>query len=200
MNKLTHFQPQFVKSAKSLSEWPRLKNSRGKLLPEIAVAGRSNVGKSSLINHIFSTKNLVRVSQIPGKTQLLNFFRLGDILSFVDLPGYGYAQVPMQVRKEWGPMIQEYLDKREELNLLLFLFDIRRIPNEEDLQFIQWMAYAKKRVVLILTKIDKVNKNELKKQTDKILETFGIPDLPYIHYSVPKNIGRNELIKILSEF
>jgi GTP-binding protein len=190
-------QALFVKSASHMRQWPHLKDDKGKELPEIAVLGRSNVGKSSLMNHLFGTKRLVRVSSTPGKTQLLNFFVWDRLLSFVDLPGYGYAEAPLEIRKQWGPMIQEYLTKRQNLRLLLFLFDIRRLPGKEDLQLIEWFRYAKKPAVLVLTKVDKVSKAECARQTQKILAEFDAPDLTYIHYSVPKNIGRDALIHML---
>jgi GTP-binding protein len=182
-----------------MREWPLLKDDRGHVLPEIAVAGRSNVGKSSLMNHLFRAKKLARVSSTPGKTQLLNFFVMNKLISIVDLPGYGFADVPLKVRKQWGPMMQEYLSKRDELKLLLFLFDIRRLPNDDDLQFMQWIAYAKKTVILVLTKVDKVSRNELIQQTQKIISAFEIPNLPHIHYSVPKNVGREGLIRMIKE-
>lgn len=199
MKKIEWTQPEFVKSATSIKDYPLMKNDKGDLLPEIAIAGRSNVGKSSLLNDLFRVKNLVRTSSTPGKTQLLNFFRLNRRICFVDLPGYGFAKVPLSVRKSWGPMIQEYLTKRNELQLLLFLFDIRRIPNAEDLQLMEWIAKAEKGVILILTKIDKVSSQELKNNTAAILKSFGVPDLHYVHYSVPKKIGRDTLAQHLQD-
>jgi GTP-binding protein len=108
--------PIFLTSAVKPKDYPLLKDSSGRPIPEIAVAGRSNVGKSSLLNHLFQSKGLVKTSSTPGKTQMLNFFGVDDgQLVFVDLPGYGYAQVPLQVRKKWGPMVQDYLSRRETL-------------------------------------------------------------------------------------
>jgi GTP-binding protein len=190
---------KFVTSATHPKDFPTLKDAKGRLLPEIAVAGRSNVGKSSLLNDLFLSKNLVKTSSTPGKTQLLNFFTVDDALCFVDLPGYGFAEVPLSVRKKWGPMIQSYLEKRESLKVLLCLFDIRRLPNEEDLQMLEWAVYYQKAVILVLTKVDKVGQGEKIKNTKAILEAFGMANLHYTHYSVTKNIGRKSLIGMLCD-
>ncbi len=190
--------PVFVTSAIDIKGYPILRSSSGKILPEVAVAGRSNVGKSSLLNHLFQRKDLVKTSSQPGKTQLLNFFTLGNEIGFVDLPGYGYAQVSPEVRKKWGPMIQKYLSSRKELKLILFLFDIRRMPNEEDMMFIEWVARRQLSMILVLTKVDKVTLNEKNLYTKKILSAFN-SDLQYTHYSVTKNMGRKELIAMMNE-
>jgi GTP-binding protein len=187
----------FVKTAVAPKGYPDIKDAAGHALPEIAVAGRSNVGKSSLLNHLFQVKNLVKTSSVPGKTQHINFFNVNDQMVFVDLPGYGYAQVPDKVRAQWGPMVQTYLEKRESLKLIFFLFDIRRMPNDEDRQFIEWVAHYQKSMILVLTKVDKVTTNEKKANTAKILKEFNVDNLYYIHYSTTKNMGRLELIKML---
>lgn len=179
--------------------FPTIKNDRGSELLEVAVAGRSNVGKSTLLNDLFCSKTLVKTSSIPGKTQLLNFFSVNKALCFVDLPGYGFAKVPLEVRRAWGPMIQGYLNAREPLKLILFLFDIRRLPQEEDIHLMEWIAEAEKGVILVLTKVDKLKQNEIKPQTEKILQAFGVENLHYVHYSAPKSVGRDALIKMLNE-
>lgn len=189
--------PRFVTSAVKARDYPTIKNDAGDELPEIAVAGRSNVGKSSLLNHLFQSRDLVKTSSVPGKTQLINFFTLNEALTFVDLPGYGYAKVPVALRKKWGPMIQEYLEKRAQLKLILFLFDIRRMPNDEDKQLIDWVAQSGKSLILVLTKVDKVSTNEKSANTRKILQAFNCQNLHHIHYSTTKNIGRKELIAML---
>jgi|688.fasta_scaffold26418_7 GTP-binding protein len=189
----------FIKSAILPKDYPRVKDSRGSTLPEIAVAGRSNVGKSTLLNHLFQSQNLVKTSSTPGKTQMLNFFSVDDALIFVDLPGYGYAQVPMQVRKQWGPMVESYLMHRPELKVVLCLFDIRRVPNDEDRLMMEWAVKAEKSVILVLTKVDKVSANEKKNNTLKILQAFPYENLHYVHYSATKNVGRKELIAMLFE-
>lgn len=190
---------RFVQSAVKSKNYPGMRDASGREMPEIAVAGRSNVGKSSLLNHLFQHKGLVKTSAVPGKTQLLNFFSLNDQLSFVDLPGYGYAKVPVGVRKEWGPMVREYLENRPQLKVVLFLFDIRRIPNDEDREFLDWAAYYEKAVILVLTKVDKVTLNEKNANTRKILAAFNCMNLHHIHYSATKNVGRRELIAVLCD-
>lgn len=190
---------RFIKTAIQPKDYPVIRNSKGIILPEIAVAGRSNVGKSSLLNDLFHSKHLVKTSSTPGKTQALNFFVFDDRLAFADLPGYGYAQVSQSVKKQWGPMVQTYLDQRETLKVILFLMDIRRVPNQDDLQFLDWVVYHQKAMILVLTKVDKVNRNERKINTDKILEGLGASNIHYVYYSATKNQGRKELIAMIEE-
>lgn len=188
---------RFVKTALLPKDYPLIRNQRGQVLPEIAVAGRSNMGKSSLLNDLFHSKNLVKTSSTPGKTQALNFFAYEDRIAFADLPGYGYAQVPLKVKKQWGPMVQAYLETRETLQLILFLIDIRRIPNDDDLQLLHWIASCNKSMILVLTKVDKVKRNERVANTEKILEAFGAGNLHYVYYSSQKHIGRKELLAMM---
>lgn len=190
---------KFVKTAMLPKDYPIIKNEKGQILPEIAVAGRSNVGKSSLLNHLFMSRALVKTSATPGKTQALNFFIFEDALAFADLPGYGYAQVPQSVKKNWGPMVQNYLENRESLKLILFLMDIRRIPNEDDLQFLDWVVQSQRSMILVLTKVDKVNRNERKANTIKIIDALGASNIHYLYYSVTKNQGRKELLAMMRD-
>ncbi len=199
MKRYPFTKPAFVKTAMKQKDWPLLKDLSGHVLPEIAVAGRSNVGKSTLLNHLFKVKDLVKTSSVPGKTQGLNFFTLNQRLAFCDLPGYGYAKVPDTVRKAWGPMIQEYLEKREELKLILFLLDIRRIPNEDDINFLNWASHFNKSVIVVITKIDKVTKQECINNFKLIKESFPFENLHYVQYSVPLNTGRDGLINLIHE-
>src|SRR5665647_3160970 len=122
----------FIKSAVKPDAFPAA------TLPEVAFCGRSNVGKSSLINILVNRKSLVRTSSTPGRTQLINFFMVNDTLSLVDLPGFGYAEVPLAVKKAWGPMMRTYFEERQSLCAIILLFDIRRIPREEELMLIDW--------------------------------------------------------------
>lgn len=188
----------FIKTAIHSQDYPVVRNTHGDILPEIAVAGRSNVGKSSLLNNLFESDRLVKTSSTPGKTQTINFFSWNQ-LAFADLPGYGYAEVPLAVKKQWGPMVQTYLNKRETLKLILFLLDIRRIPNEDDMRLLEWLLHAQKAVILVLTKVDKVKQSEKIANTKKILETFSVDNLHYTYYSVPKNRGRRELLAMINE-
>jgi len=185
--------PKFIKSATKPSGYP--KNP----LPEIAVVGRSNVGKSTLINHLFRHGKMAKTSATPGKTQLLNFFTLDDRLSFVDLPGYGFAKVPGKTRATWGPMIETYFAEREQLKLVLFLFDIRRMPSEDDFRLLDWIVQYDKSMILVLTKMDKLKKGERKGRIDKVIEAFQCENLVYTPYSSTKNIGRKELISLIIE-
>lgn len=193
-----NYPAKFITTALKPVQYPSIRSEGGRLLPEVAVAGRSNVGKSSLLNHLFQSDKLVRTSATPGKTQTLNFFSWNNI-AFADLPGYGYAQVPLKVKKEWGPMVQTYLEQRETLTAILFLLDIRREPNDDDLMLMDWIMRTNRKVILVLTKSDKVNQSERVLLTKRILAAFHPLTLPYIVYSVPKNKGRIELITLLQE-
>lgn len=195
----TFRNPQFKKTATRFKEYPLLRAPSGKEMPEVAVAGRSNVGKSTLLNHLFQTQGLVKTSSTPGKTQALNFFTLNEELCFVDLPGYGYAKVPLETRKRWGPMMQEYFEKREKLQLVLFLFDIRRLPTDEDRALLELICQREKSMILVLTKTDKVGKAERDAQTQKIIAHFGAGNIQWIHYSSVKNIGHKELTCAINE-
>ncbi|HEY8369802.1 MAG TPA: ribosome biogenesis GTP-binding protein YihA/YsxC [Thermodesulfobacteriota bacterium] len=132
--------------------------------PEVAFAGRSNVGKSSLINALVRRKGLVKTSSTPGRTQLLNFFLVNDRLVLVDLPGYGYAKVPESVRAAFGPMIEEYLTRRAELAGVVVILDIRREPSAQDLALLEWLEAIGRRSVVVLTKADKLSGNERARQ------------------------------------
>lgn len=190
---------KFVKTAIKPKDYPKLFGLKEQPMMEIAVAGRSNVGKSTLLNHLFQRKGLVKTSSKPGKTQALNYFTVDDDLALVDLPGYGYANVPLSVRKKWGPMVQTYLSDRDLLKIVLFLFDIRRMPNADDFQMMDWLLQSGKAVILVITKIDKVSKNQRKPQTEKILQAFNVENLYYVHYSATKNVGRKELISMIND-
>lgn len=188
----------FIKTALLPKDYPILKNASGRILPEIAVAGRSNVGKSSVLNNLFQVKHLVKTSSTPGKTQAINFFTFQQ-QAFVDLPGYGYASVPPAIRKAWGPMVRTYLQERSSLKLILFLLDIRRIPNEEDRQFVEWVVHHQKAMILVLTKVDKVNQKERQLNTEAILQALPAENLQYVYYSIPKNLGRKDLLRMIQE-
>jgi GTP-binding protein len=166
-------------------------------LPEIALLGRSNVGKSTLLNHLFNSKNLAKTSSTPGKTRALNFFNIDEKMIFVDMPGFGYAAVSPLEKKRWGTLIESYLNERPSLRVLLYLFDIRRIPDEMDERMLAWIAFRNIKTVLILTKVDKLNHGERMAQTKRITTQFK--EIPYIHYSALKNEGRKELIAKLRE-
>lgn len=188
---------RFVKSAMLPKGFPTPCSKEGTILPEIAVVGRSNVGKSSLLNHLFQTKHLVKTSATPGKTQLLNFFCYNETLFFVDFPGYGYAKVPDYLKKRFFHMANDYFTTRQQLSCILYLFDARRTPKEEDIALLQWLQETGKPVIGILTKIDKLPKTK-RLSCKKQLETLF--NHPFLLYSATKNLGRQELLGALHAF
>jgi len=199
MKKLIFKEITFVKSCAKVKNCPQLKDDEGEPKPQVAVAGRSNVGKSTLLNHLFKSKNLVKTSSKPGKTRLLNFFEVDKTAVFCDLPGYGYANVKIETRSLWKDMIEPYIEKTEDLKVVLLLLDARRKPSVQDIQFFEWVQFHKKPLLLVLTKVDKLSRSELKRQVDKILLDLGQPDIPFVKYSATKNVGRRELIFELNE-
>ncbi|MCK5836201.1 MAG: YihA family ribosome biogenesis GTP-binding protein [Desulfobacula sp.] len=151
---------EFIKSAVNPSHYPEYE------FPEIAFAGRSNVGKSSLINTLIQRKDMVKTSSKPGCTQLINFFLVNEDLSFVDLPGYGYAKVSKKIRSQWQPMVERYLSERKSLMGLILLIDIRRDPKKEEFDLIKWLESNEKPYLIVLTKADKLSKtNQAKRLT-----------------------------------
>ncbi|HNY51622.1 MAG TPA: ribosome biogenesis GTP-binding protein YihA/YsxC [Smithella sp.] len=145
---------EFIKSAVWPPQYPPA------TMPEIAFVGRSNVGKSSLINTLVGRKNLAKTSNTPGRTQLINFFTINEKISFVDLPGYGFAKVPRSVKKDWGDMIEAYLRERQSLCLVIFILDIRRDPSVDDLSLREWLEHYRIPYLYILTKSDKLSNNQ----------------------------------------
>ncbi|HTG83142.1 MAG TPA: ribosome biogenesis GTP-binding protein YihA/YsxC [Geobacteraceae bacterium] len=178
---------EFIKSATKPSHYPE------SALPEIAFAGRSNVGKSSLINVLVNRKNLVRTSSTPGRTQLINFFDVNGRFTLVDLPGYGFAKVPLAVKKEWGPMMEAYLSRRENLNGVVLIFDIRRTPVAEDRQMLQWFKAYDIPAVLVITKCDKVSRNERAKQAAVIAGALGVLKEDLCFFSALSKEGKDEV-------
>jgi GTP-binding protein len=144
--------------------------------PQIAIAGRSNVGKSSIINSLLHRKNLVKTSQTPGKTQLINFFIINESFYFVDLPGYGYARVPHSVTDAWAPMIEGYLKNAPQLSAVIVLLDSRREPDERDVRLIDWLRQYDIPVIYALTKIDKLNRQETDRARRSISTALEIAD------------------------
>jgi len=145
---------EFIKSATKPSEYPPGN------FPEVAIAGKSNVGKSSLINALVNRKNLAKTSSSPGRTQVINFFRVNGALSLVDLPGYGYAKVSLEVRKTWKPMVESYLQTRQEIRLVILIVDARRGASPDDLALLDWLDYHKIPSLIVLTKADKLSQIE----------------------------------------
>lgn len=198
MKKVVFSKATFLKAALSPESWPTIHAPSGGLLPEIAFVGRSNVGKSSLINHLLKKKYLAKVSDTPGKTQTLNFFNVDDQIALVDLPGYGYAKAPPGMREKWAKSIDAYLEKRSSLALILLLLDIRRVPTVEDIAFVQWAAHFKKPLLIIFTKTDKVKAQERQRNTKRALEIF-VEEFPYLHYSIKDAKSRPLLIETINK-
>jgi GTP-binding protein len=163
-----------IQSANFITSAPSLAACPASALPEIAFAGRSNVGKSSLINTLLNRKGLVRTSSTPGRTQMLNFFAINENLHFVDLPGYGFAKAPRAVRERWQPMIRDYLAGRANLRAVVWLLDVRREPSDEDLRFLDWLEETERPTIPVITKVDKFSRNQLARQLTAIARATGL--------------------------
>lgn len=187
-------QAEFIISAVGPSQYPP------DALPEIALAGRSNVGKSSLINRMIQRKNLARTSSKPGKTQQLNYYKINSDLFFVDLPGYGYAQVSKSKREIWGKFIEEYLLHREYLNLVLLIIDLRHPPSKDDQAMYSWLKHHGVPVCVVTTKADKISKGQWQKHVKIVKETlqFDKSD-PFVLFSSELGLGKDELWQIIEE-
>ncbi|MEX0723256.1 MAG: ribosome biogenesis GTP-binding protein YihA/YsxC [Gracilimonas sp.] len=189
-------QPKFITSATKLEECPP------ESLPEVCFAGRSNVGKSSLINALLNKKNIARTSNVPGKTQQMNYYKLGEECFFVDLPGYGYAKVPKKERDRWGKNIREYLLDRESLRLILHVVDVRHDPSQLDEDFFYWMGMNEKPFAVVLSKADKLSRNKVnqsKAKVRRIMKEMNI-DVPILPYSADSRDGIDEIKKLITEF
>jgi GTP-binding protein len=192
---------EFVKSAFEESHWPHAE------WPEVAFLGRSNVGKSSLINSLLGVRGLARTSSTPGRTQALNFFLINRRFHFVDLPGYGYARVPKAVRQSWGAIVTNYLAKREQLVLSIQIVDSRHEPTTLDLQLREWLQANEKPFLTVATKSDKLSQNELQKSLAHARKILGVPALPaggrrgdeVIAYSAVTGRGREQLWRAIEE-
>jgi len=182
---------EFVKSAFNESHW----TSDG--LPEVAFLGRSNVGKSSLLNSLLQKKGLARTSNTPGRTQSINFFLVNESFYFVDLPGYGYAKVSKAMRADWGKMAEEYLAKRDELVLSIHLVDSRHKPTELDRQLHEWLVFHRQHHIVVATKADKLSNNKLKKSLQEIENVM--PESEIIAYSALTGKGKDALWREIDE-
>lgn len=185
---------QFLLSVHRLKQLPPLE------LPEVAFAGRSNVGKSSLINTLTQRKSLVKVSGRPGKTQGLNYFRVGEQFFLVDLPGYGYAKVPKGMQNAWQSLISMYLESRATLRCVVVIIDIRHEPKQADTQLIQWLRMKEIPVLPVYTKIDKLS-GSLRQKNAKMLDAgHGIRGVERVLFSSKTRQGREELLQSLASF
>ncbi|MBO6585686.1 MAG: ribosome biogenesis GTP-binding protein YsxC [Gracilimonas sp.] len=189
-------QPKFITSATKLEECPPAS------LPEVCFAGRSNVGKSSLINALLKKKNIARTSNVPGKTQQMNYYKIGNEFFMVDLPGYGYAKVPKKERERWGKSIRNYLLDRESLSLILHVVDVRHEPSQLDEDFFYWMAMNEKPFSVVLSKSDKISRNKVnqsKARVRRILKEMNI-EIPILPYSSDSREGVPEIKDLITEF
>jgi len=185
---------EFVKSAAKPADFPKGE------LPEVAVVGRSNVGKSSLLNRLTGAKRMAFVSKTPGRTQLVNFFRWGEGTMLVDLPGYGFAKVPVSVRQNWEQLVTAYLFERDALRLALLLVDIRREPMESDIQVRDLLVQAGVAHIVVATKADKLSKSRVRQQRTKLERIYGADGkVTLITFSAVTNEGRNELWKLIEK-
>ncbi|MBQ6949455.1 MAG: YihA family ribosome biogenesis GTP-binding protein [Firmicutes bacterium] len=169
-------------------------------LPEVAFAGRSNVGKSSLLNTLTNRKNLARVSGTPGKTRTINFFQINDAFRIVDLPGYGYAKLSKSATADWGNMMETYLANRENLRLVIQLVDIRHEPTAQDVQMYQWLQHYGLDGVVVATKADKISRNQLRTQMNLIRKTLGMSqDDIVLPVSSLKKTGYEDLWSVIEQ-
>ena len=205
-DKINVISSEYIISAVSIAQYPQIK------LPEIVFIGRSNVGKSSLINSLTRRKNLARVSQTPGKTQTINFYKVNLKITeseeveperrdfyLVDLPGYGYAKTSKSNRKLWAKFIEQYLLSSEQIGFVCQLIDIRHEPMESDINMFNWLVENNLPVLIIATKSDKISKTAQIKQVSIIKKAFGIEELPVLPYSSIKSEGRSELLDTITD-
>ena len=178
---------QFLKAAVRPDQFPPAR------LPEVAFVGRSNVGKSSLINALVGRKGLARTSRAPGKTQMIHFYQMEDLFLLVDLPGYGFAHVPEEIRRRWGPMVEGYLGSRETLRLVVFLLDLRRIPNENDLQLKEWLDDRGIPSCFVVTKADKISRGGRAPLLRRIAQALGVSQADLVPFSAVTREGGKPL-------
>ena len=190
--KLNTQNAEFIRSAAKMADCPRDR------LPQIAFAGRSNVGKSSVINRLLGRKNFARVGSAPGKTTHINYFRIDQKVYFVDLPGYGYAKVSKQERARWGRLIEQWFADTELLTLGVLIVDLRHKPTEDDCVMAQWFKDSGKPFVVVANKHDKIKKSEWEPNLARIRETLTLDEQTrVISFSAEKGLGREELLGVI---
>lgn len=190
--KLNTQNAEFILSAAKMADCPRDR------LPQIAFAGRSNVGKSSVINRLLERKNFARVGSAPGKTTHINYFRIDQKVYLVDLPGYGYAKVSKQERARWGKLIEQWFADVELLTLGILIVDLRHKPTNDDCIMAQWFKDSGKPFVVVANKHDKIKKSEWEPNVTRIRETLELDEqTPVISFSAEKGLGREELLGVI---
>ena len=182
---------EFIKSAATPDGFPNTD------LPQIIFAGKSNVGKSSVINRILNRKNFARVGASPGKTTHINFFLIDKKAYFVDLPGYGYAKVSFSEKKRWAHLIESYLNRDDAFNLGIFIVDARHKPTADDVTMAEWFIQSGLQFYVVANKADKLKKSQIEPSVLLISETLGIPREIIIPFSAEKSTGRDELVRII---
>jgi len=184
---------EFITSAKEPKGYPETD------FPEIAFAGRSNVGKSSMINTLLGTKKLVKVGKTPGKTRLVNFFLVADKTMLVDLPGYGFAKVSKAEKAQWGETIENYFTERKQLTACILILDIRRDPSEDDLGMIFWLDHYGVQKIIALTKCDKLSNNQQASRLAKISKQLGLPRECFLLFSSLTRKGKEDVWNKIDE-
>ena len=170
-------------------------------VPEIAFAGKSNVGKSSLINALMNRKSLARTSSSPGKTQTINFYNINHEMYLVDLPGYGYAKVSQSVKEQWGKLIEKYLHHSKQLKAVFLLVDIRHRPSENDKMMYDWIVYNGYDPIIIATKADKLKRSQIQKYLKEVREGLKLPsETKVIPFSAMSKQGREEIWELIEDF
>jgi len=169
--------------------------------PEVAFAGKSNVGKSSLINALMNRKSYARTSGQPGKTQTINFYNINNLLYFVDLPGYGYAKVALAIKAKWGKMIEKYLHSSKQLRLVFILIDIRHEPSDNDKNMYDWIVGNGFYPIIVMTKMDKIKRSQLQKHTKMIEKGLAVEEgTPVVPFSSLTKQGRDEIWELIEEY
>ncbi len=180
--------PEFIISAVKAAQYPTHDRK------EIALAGRSNVGKSSLINKLINRKGLARTSSQPGRTQTINFYKMDNQFYFVDLPGYGFAKVPLKVKEQWGKMIEEYLIQRPNLAAVIMLIDARHKPTGDDQVMFNWLREMEMPTIVAATKVDKISRGNRKPQKDLIFKTLEMPpEQSFTFFSAESGEGKDQV-------
>jgi GTP-binding protein len=190
---------EFIKGAVRPADYPKSVQPGAQGLPQVAFAGRSNVGKSSLINRLVGRKGLAKTSSTPGRTREINFFTVNDRLIFVDLPGYGYAKVSKAMRQKWGPMVENYLTENPLLKLVILILDIRRDPGEEEYTFLRWLSDREIAYLVVVTKVDKEKKGKIPRRIEAVARQIGVKTEDIVPFSAVSGLGKDKIWSTILE-